>query len=151
MLLRMRNKLPIIAAMLRLVRTYSLSSLPTRKVGGSILLVALTLLNVLSPAVTLMTFRLHLDDHLAVCQYQRHHAEDCQARCILTEMMPEQTQALAEQAAISLCFFPVPFFQASSSWVPALGEEISVGTHFFYFTAYASPWPGIQTPPPQFL
>ena len=137
--------------MLRLMRTYFLPGLPTWKAGGSILLVTLTLLNVLSPAITLMTFRMHLDDHLAVCQYQRHHAEDCQARCVLTEMMPEQTQALAEQAALSLCFFSVPFLQPSSSGVSALGEGISTESHFLYLMAYASPWSGIQTPPPQFL
>ncbi len=146
----MRAKLSIIAVMLRLMRTYSLPGLPKRKSWGGILLATLMLLSTFGPALTLMAFRMHVDVHVADCQYLRHHREDCQARCILTEMIPEQTQALAEQATYSLCFSPVPFFQHTALQLPASSEGTLVVSHFFYLVSYASPWPGVQTPPPRF-
>ena len=136
--------------MLRLTQTYLLRGLPEWKSWGGILLATLMLLNTFGPALTLMTFRMHVDAHVADCQYLRHHDEDCQARCILTEMMPEQTQALAEQAAYTLCFFPVPFFQDAALLLPASPEGTLVVNHFFQLASYTSPWPGIQPPPPQF-
>ena len=135
--------------MLHIPKAYSWLLKEKPKKWFSFLLFILMLVNIFSPVISLMTFRLHFDKHIVECRHHRHHDEYCQALCILEEMMPEQAEAIPEKA-ISLTYFFSDLFQ-NQQLIPTaqLSEIMMVNLFSHHFILYSSPTLGVHSPPPK--
>lgn len=114
------------------------------------LLAILILMNVFGPVISLMMFCIHFDTHLEECQDHRHHDKDCQASCILEEMMPKQTEALPKKTISHAYFFPDLFFLNRQTVSDVLLKEILITDLFsHYLMLYSPPVLRIHSPPPK--
>ena len=137
--------------MLHLVETCL--SLPREKLRKwcSILPLMLMLVNVFSPTISFMAFHLHFDKHLVECQQQhRHHAEDCQASCILEEMVPEPVETTPGRTVSFIYFSPDLFFQNHLLVPTARLHHIMMVNYFSrHLLPYSPPFLGTLSPPPK--
>ncbi len=136
--------------MLHLVENYL--SLPKEKLRKwcSILPLMLMLVNVFSPAISFMAFHLHFDKHLLECQHHRLHAEDCQASCILEEMVPEPAETIPERTVAFIYFSPDLFLQNHLLIPAARLHHIMMVNYFSHqLLPYSPPCLGTLSPPPR--
>lgn len=120
------------------------------KTWCSILLIMLILINIFSPVISFITFRIHFDKHLVECQQHRHHGEDCQASCILEEMMAEQAEAIPEKTSSFVYFFPDLFFLKNQLTSNILLKEVLIVDLFsHYLMFYSPPILRMHSPPPK--
>ena len=114
------------------------------------LFLVLILVNVFSPFITLMKFRMHIDEHLVECQQLRHHDKDCQASCILAEIISEHTKAIPEKAISFVYFFPDLFFLNHQLTPTAFLKAIWIVNLFsHYLLLYSPPILRMHSPPPK--
>ena len=116
----------------------------------SIIPVVLMFMNIFSPVISFMTFHFHFDEHLVECQHHRNHTEDCQASCILQEVMPEQSEAIPGKTVSLSHLFSDLFFQ-NHPLIPAvlLNKVLTVNLFSHHLLLYSSPFLSIHSPPPE--
>lgn len=117
--------------------------------GAVTLLVTVMLVNLFSPLISLVAFHWDFEKHLLECQLERHHHEDCQASCLLEEVMPEPSEAIPETTTSFSYFSPV-YFQYNQLAHSALHRELFVVNIFSQdLLVYTSPFLGMHSPPPK--
>lgn len=139
------------ALMLHLIKPYN--SLPSArlKTGSIAMLVSLLLMGIIAPLITVVVFQMNFDKHLTECRQHRQHDEDCQAQCVLGEMMPGRTDPMTDHFQRSFYFFPPLFFQDRTLDHTASLKDAMAWNHFFHFLRrYLPPRLEISTPPPKF-
>ncbi len=116
----------------------------------SILPVLFMVMNVLSPAISLTMFHLFFDGHLVECQHYRQHNKDCQASCILGEMIPEQEEAIPNKSISYLNLFPDLFLRERQFITVPQVQEVLMNSFFTkHLMLYSPPILGMQSPPPK--
>ena len=116
----------------------------------SILPVVFMLVNIFSPVISLMTFRLNFDEHLVECQQYRRHSENCQASCILEEIMAEQSEAIPDKTIFFTHFYPDLFFHNHHLISTAtLNTILKADIFCHYLLLYSPPLLGMLSPPPK--
>ena len=108
------------------------------------------LINIFSPAISLVIFHQYFDQLLVECQQNRHHDKDCHASSLREEMMPAQKEAIPEKTVAFINFFPDLFFKeyqfASIGYVK---ETLITNLCSNHLMLYSSPALRIQIPPPK--
>lgn len=138
------------ARMMRLIKAFVRLSKEELKKWFCWLPIVVMLLIIFSPAISVMTFHLHFDKHLVECQQFRHHSEECQASCIIKEMMPEQMETLAGKEISYMFSVPNLYLQNHLFTAFAPFKEIKTRHLFFrYLMLYSSPLLGLHSPPPK--
>lgn len=135
--------------MLHVVRVYLWSPGEKLRKWCSLLPVMLMLINVFSPGISFIAFRLHFDKHLVECQHHRQHAEDCKASCILEEMVPEPVEAIPERT-VSFLYFSTDLFFQNHLLIPTARLHTIVVVNYFAhpLLLYSSPFLRTLSPPP---
>jgi hypothetical protein len=113
-------------------------------------LVIIVLLNAFSAVTTLMSFQFNLDNHVMECQQVLHHDQNCQAKCILEEMMDQSEESNKEKSISIFHGIPDLFFQTYQMIELALMDEVRdshVVCH--YLLHYAPPDLAVHSPPPK--
>ena len=136
--------------MLHLLKPYSSLAEDNPRQWCSILPVMLILVNIFGPAISFMTFHLDFDRHLVECQHHRRHAEDCQASCILEEMVPEAAETIPERT-VSFIYFSSDLFFQNHQFIPTARSHHIVMVNYFshHLLPYSPPVLGIHSPPPK--
>ena len=114
------------------------------------ILISLSLWGVFHPAINLIVFHLNLNEFLLECKEQRNHDKECQAGCILEEMMPERSETIPGKTTSFIYFFPGLFFQNHQLTPTALlNETLTVNLVSHYLLLYSPPLLRMHLPPPK--
>lgn len=136
--------------MLRLAKLYLYLITVKVKRGFGVLPVMFVLVSIFSPFISMIAFYSQFDEHIVECQYERQHVQDCQANCILQEMLPEQPQATPEKTISFDYIFTDLFLQRHQLIQTSQPSDILVNNTFsHYLLYYAQPTIGIHSPPPK--
>lgn len=107
-------------------------------------------MSIFYPLITFLKFQIHFQKHLIECQHQNHD-KNCQATCVLNDMMAEPKEEVIVPNHQIIIFFSILFCHESQfAYAPSTFRQLKVKHISGFLKFYSSPFLGKLTPPPRF-